>query len=254
MPGALRPSLHLRWSTASTRRVRPERRRCSSASASSTTTRTFRLPAGTAVPAGDYDRERGMWVPTDDGRVFSLDVAGGIAARRGARIARDPALLAALGFTDAGAPRWRRSSPGATLWRSMSTFRRRTEPAGRASEPTTSTSDPLPDDKPDDPCKRRRPSSAATIRRSGSAWVAARRSRSTTPATVPAARGQHPGRAGERGDGAASSFASSSRSPSRGGGSRRRFPHSRTRRRTSNGTGSTPTGAACRADRERAAR
>ncbi len=79
------------------------------------------FPVGMAVPAGYYDRQRGLWVPSDNGRVIKV-----LAAANGqANLDTDgdgnpdtPAALAALGITDA-----ERTAlvalyqPGQTLWR-----------------------------------------------------------------------------------------------------------------------------------------
>jgi RHS repeat-associated protein len=57
---------------------------------------------GTHVPAGYYDRQRGVWVPSDDGRVIAIvAINGGVADvdADGDQIADDAAALAALGIT-----------------------------------------------------------------------------------------------------------------------------------------------------------
>jgi RHS repeat-associated protein len=79
------------------------------------------FPVGSAVPAGYYDRQMGVWVPMDDGKVIQiLNVDNGIAAigMDGSGIAASAAALSSMGITDDE----RRTlaslyQPGASLWR-----------------------------------------------------------------------------------------------------------------------------------------
>lgn len=62
------------------------------------------MPIGIAVPAGYYDRERGSWVPSADGRVIQIvSMTGGVANldTNGDTLADSPATLAELGITEA---------------------------------------------------------------------------------------------------------------------------------------------------------
>src|SRR6266850_2190184 len=79
------------------------------------------FPVGTGVPLGSYDRVRGVWVPSDNGRVLKiLSVTNGLANldTNGDGIADSTAALAALSISDDE----RRQlaalyQPGQTLWR-----------------------------------------------------------------------------------------------------------------------------------------
>ena len=79
------------------------------------------FPVGTAVPAGWYDRQKGEWVPTDDGRVIGITaVAAGMAQvdADGDGAADGEAALAALGIDAAERGRLAAAyAPGQTLWR-----------------------------------------------------------------------------------------------------------------------------------------
>jgi RHS repeat-associated protein len=79
------------------------------------------FPVGMAVPAGYYDRERGVWVPSDNGRVIQvLSVAGGVASvdGDGDGDADTSAELAALGVTNAELVQLGTTyQVGANLWR-----------------------------------------------------------------------------------------------------------------------------------------
>ncbi|HXI32501.1 MAG TPA: IPT/TIG domain-containing protein [Gemmatimonadales bacterium] len=79
------------------------------------------FPVGTPVPAGYYDRTKGLWVPSDNGRVIKvLSISGGTATidADGDGIADSDAALAALGIT---APERQQLAvlypEGKTLWR-----------------------------------------------------------------------------------------------------------------------------------------
>ncbi|HEX6911664.1 MAG TPA: hypothetical protein VF142_14780, partial [Longimicrobium sp.] len=79
------------------------------------------FPVGTAVPAGWYDRQKGVWVPTDDGRVIGITaVAAGMAQvdADGDGAADDEGTLVALGIDAAERTRLAAAyAPGQTLWR-----------------------------------------------------------------------------------------------------------------------------------------
>ncbi len=76
---------------------------------------------GTPVPAGWYDRERAVWVPSENGRVVAVAaVSGGVADldTDGDGLADDDATLAALGVdAEERAQLGRRYVAGQTLWR-----------------------------------------------------------------------------------------------------------------------------------------
>ena len=79
------------------------------------------FPVGGAVPAGYYDRQRGLWVPSPNGRVIKVVSETSGAAdldADGNGAADDPAALAALGVTAAEQQRLAALyEPGQSLWR-----------------------------------------------------------------------------------------------------------------------------------------
>jgi len=79
------------------------------------------FPVGSPVPSGYYDRNRGQWIPSDNGRVVAiLSVNGGKAELDidGSGNAADEAALAALGVTpDERVALATLYAPGTTLWR-----------------------------------------------------------------------------------------------------------------------------------------
>ncbi|RJP19803.1 MAG: hypothetical protein C4529_10605 [Deltaproteobacteria bacterium] len=79
------------------------------------------FPVGAIVPAGYYDRSKGVWVPSENGKVIKiLGVAGGFAAldTDGDSLPDDPATLSAIGITDAERQVLaNRYSTGQSLWR-----------------------------------------------------------------------------------------------------------------------------------------
>lgn len=79
------------------------------------------FPAGMAVPVGFYDRQRGAWVPADNGRVVKVvAVTGGQADLdvTGDDVADEGATLAALGVTTAERGTLAQLyAAGQTLWR-----------------------------------------------------------------------------------------------------------------------------------------
>lgn len=79
------------------------------------------FPTGMAVPAGYYDRQQGLWIPSDNGRVIEiLSVSAGEANldTDGDRQPDDAATLGALGITDAERARLATLyQPGENLWR-----------------------------------------------------------------------------------------------------------------------------------------
>ncbi|MGQ0595104.1 MAG: NHL domain-containing protein, partial [Gammaproteobacteria bacterium] len=80
------------------------------------------FPVGGIVPVGWYDRDKGAWIPSNNGRVIKiLSTSGGIAGldTDGDTLADDAAKLAALGITEAELTRLASLYPaGKTLWRS----------------------------------------------------------------------------------------------------------------------------------------
>jgi len=81
----------------------------------------LRFPVGGNVPTGYYDRTRGTWVPSTNGRVLAItSIAGGRAALdiTGDGIADDATALATLGITDAERDQLGALYPvGQQLWR-----------------------------------------------------------------------------------------------------------------------------------------
>jgi RHS repeat-associated protein len=79
------------------------------------------FPVGTAVPTGYYDRQRGQWVASANGRVIKvLGITAGLADldTDGDGFTDNPAQLAALGITDAERARLAQLyAAGQTLWR-----------------------------------------------------------------------------------------------------------------------------------------
>ena len=79
------------------------------------------FPVGSLVPTGFYDRSKGQWVASDNGRVIKvISIVGGLANLDldGNGTIDDAAALAALGITDD--ERRRLASlytPGQELWR-----------------------------------------------------------------------------------------------------------------------------------------
>jgi RHS repeat-associated protein len=79
------------------------------------------FPVGTAVPTGYYDRTRGVWVPSDNGRVIKiLSISGGLAELDidGSDNPASPVNLSALGVsTDERMKLANLYTVGKTLWR-----------------------------------------------------------------------------------------------------------------------------------------
>jgi RHS repeat-associated protein len=79
------------------------------------------FPVGSAVPTGYYDRQRGAWVPSDDGCVIQLlGITGGLATvdTDGDGLADDASRLDAMGITNAEREQLASLySPGQSLWR-----------------------------------------------------------------------------------------------------------------------------------------
>ena len=77
---------------------------------------------GGIVPVGWYDRDKGAWIPSNNGRVIKiLSTSGGVAGldTDGDTLADDTAKLAALGISEAESTRLASLYPaGKTLWRS----------------------------------------------------------------------------------------------------------------------------------------
>ena len=81
----------------------------------------LKFPVGTVVPMGYYDRIKGVWVPSDNGRVVKiLNVTGGIAQLDidGSGSPANAAALTALGVADAERKQLAAMYPaGQSLWR-----------------------------------------------------------------------------------------------------------------------------------------
>lgn len=77
------------------------------------------FPAGAAVPTGSYDRTRGVWVASENGRVVRLvSESNGLAYFDGDGNPDGAAALSALGVTDAERAQLATLyDPGASLWR-----------------------------------------------------------------------------------------------------------------------------------------
>lgn len=79
------------------------------------------FPVGGMVPAGYYDATRGVWVPSDNGRVVKIvGVSGSLADLDvdGSGAAADPAALASLGIADDERARVAATyAPGTSMWR-----------------------------------------------------------------------------------------------------------------------------------------
>lgn len=116
------------------------------------------FPVGQAVPMGYYDREKGVWVASRNGRVIKvLSETGGLAVldTDGDANPDSPAQLTALGITDDERQRLAQLySPGQTLWRTCVTHFTPWDcnwPGGPP--PDAKPPPPPPDDKPlDNPC------------------------------------------------------------------------------------------------------
>ena len=84
-------------------------------------TNFLNFPAGTVVPVGYYDRDKGVWIPSDSGRVITiLAINNGSADldSNGDAAADDATTLAALGITDQERTQLAGLySAGQTLWR-----------------------------------------------------------------------------------------------------------------------------------------
>jgi RHS repeat-associated protein len=118
---------------------------------------------GLAVPAGYYDRSRGAWVPSDDGRVIRiLTVTDGLAAvdTNGDGVADDATTLAALGITDAERQKLGGMyAAGQSLWRVRLTHFSPWDfnwPYGPPSNAVPPLNIPAPESDPNekDPCDR----------------------------------------------------------------------------------------------------
>lgn len=79
------------------------------------------FPVGSPVPVGYYDRERGVWVASPDGRIIRiLAIAGGLAQIDvdGSSLPADADALSGLGVTDAERQQLaQRYTVGVSLWR-----------------------------------------------------------------------------------------------------------------------------------------
>lgn len=119
------------------------------------------FPVGGIVPVGYYDRERGVWVPSQNGRVLEiLSVQGGLAELDvdGSGQPANQATLADLGITDAERERLSELyEPGQSLWRVPVTHFSPWDcnwpygPPPDARAPNLP--DPEGDDTEDDPCE-----------------------------------------------------------------------------------------------------
>lgn len=118
------------------------------------------FPVGMAVPAGWYDREKGVWVPTDDGRVIGITaVTAGVAEvdTDGDGAADGEATLAALGIDAAERGRLAAAyPPGQTLWRVQTdhfSWIDLNYPRGTPDGPEPQQPRPDEDAPEDDPCE-----------------------------------------------------------------------------------------------------
>jgi RHS repeat-associated protein len=79
------------------------------------------FPSGSQVPVGFYDRDKGAWIASDNGRVVKIvDIFGGMAELDidGDEVSDDATALATLGITDSERLRLAQLYlPGQTLWR-----------------------------------------------------------------------------------------------------------------------------------------
>ncbi|MCC7374768.1 MAG: hypothetical protein IT581_08930 [Verrucomicrobiales bacterium] len=117
------------------------------------------FPVGQSVPTGYYDRKKGVWVASRNGRVIKiLSVSAGLALvdADGDGIADGPGQLAALGITDDERHRIAQLyAPSQTLWRTCVTHFTPWDCNWPGGPPPGATPPPdkSPDDKPlDDPC------------------------------------------------------------------------------------------------------
>src|SRR4030095_16326711 len=78
------------------------------------------FPVGTIVPVGFYDRQKAVWIPSDNGRVIqSLNINNGLAEldRDGSGMAADAGALAQLNITEAERQRLATLHPSSqNLW------------------------------------------------------------------------------------------------------------------------------------------
>lgn len=119
---------------------------------------------GGTVPVGYYDRTRGVWVPSDDGRVVKIvGVTGGLAEldTNGDGVADDAATLSAAGVTvEEQAALATLYVSGTSLWRVQMTHFSPWDcnwPYGCEGGPASCpppTPPPPPPPPPDDPCKQ----------------------------------------------------------------------------------------------------
>ncbi len=114
---------------------------------------------GSAIPVGFYDRQRGLWVPADNGRVIKmLSVTNGLADldTNGDGISENASALEALGITDAERGQLAALyAAGQTLWRVLTTHFTPIDlnwpPEGDGG--CCGGEDPEPEEEPDDECQ-----------------------------------------------------------------------------------------------------
>ena len=120
----------------------------------------LKFPVGQTVPTGFYDRQKGVWVASQNGRVIKiLSISGGVAAldADGDGLADTASQLAALGITDEERQSLASIYPaGQTLWRTCLAHFSPWDcnwpggPPQGAKPPANSSKDKK---DPDDPCK-----------------------------------------------------------------------------------------------------
>lgn len=118
------------------------------------------FPVGQKVPVGFYDRQKAVWVPSQNGRVIKvLSLSGGLAVldTDGDGLADNAGQLAALGITDAERQRLATLyGAGQTLWRSCITHFSPWDcnwPGGPPAGAKGPSGSPSPKNPPPNPCK-----------------------------------------------------------------------------------------------------
>jgi RHS repeat-associated protein len=126
------------------------------------------FPVGSLVPTGFYDRGKGQWVASDNGRVIKvISITGGLADLDldGNGTADDAAALAALGITDAerqrlaalytpGQSMWRVLIPHFTPWDCNWPYGPPPGSGGPGGGDDKPKPGPKPDKRPNNPCKK----------------------------------------------------------------------------------------------------
>lgn len=120
----------------------------------------LKFGVGEIVPTGFYDRQKGIWVASQNGRVIKiLSVSGGVATldTDGDGLADTPAQLAAMGITDDERQRLAALYPaGQTLWRTCVEHFSPwdcNDPGGPPRLAQSPANSPRNKNDPNDPCK-----------------------------------------------------------------------------------------------------